>query len=118
VSPSSPRESIQLRVLIVTDYYPPFIGGAQIQSRLLARNLRDRGHEIVVATVAQRGLPSVEIDDGIPVHRLRHLRTVFQSRAQGTQSHHPPFPDPVTIPGLRRLIRRVRPDVVHSYGCI
>jgi glycosyltransferase involved in cell wall biosynthesis len=107
-----------MRILIATDYYPPFIGGAQIQTRLLARNLRARGHDVVVATVAQSGLPALEDDDGIAVYRLRHLRTAFQGSPFGMQSHHPPFPDPVAILPLRRLIRRYRPDVVHSYGWI
>ena len=39
------------------------------------------------------------------------------SRDPGRQ-HHPPFPDPVTTLGLRRLIRRWKPDLVHSYGWI
>jgi glycosyltransferase involved in cell wall biosynthesis len=107
-----------MRIVVATDYYPPFIGGAQIQSRLLARNLRDRGHHVIVVTVAQRGLPAVELDDGIAVYRLRHLRTTFRSRRQGIQSHHPPFPDPVTVVGLRRLVRKFAPDVVDSYGWI
>jgi len=107
-----------MRILIATDYYPPFIGGAQIQSRLLARGLRDRGHEVLVATVAQPGRTADEWDDGIPVRRLRHLRTAFHSRRQGVQSHHPPFADPVTVLGLRRVVRAFGPDVVHSYGWI
>jgi glycosyltransferase involved in cell wall biosynthesis len=106
-----------VRVLIATDYYPPFIGGAQIQSRVLAHNLRARGHEVVVATVSQRGLPALE-NDGVPVHRLRHLRSVFQGRRYGVQSHHVPFPDPLATILLRRLIRRFRPDVVDAYGWI
>jgi glycosyltransferase involved in cell wall biosynthesis len=107
-----------VRILIATDYYPPFIGGAQIQTQLLARSLRDRGHDVAVATVAQPGLPTLEDDNGIAVYRLRHVRNVFRARPNGMQSHHPPFPDPVAIVPLHRLIRRYQPDVVHSYGWI
>jgi glycosyltransferase involved in cell wall biosynthesis len=32
------------------------------------------------------------------------------------QRHQPPFPDPVTIAGLRRLISGFEPDVIHAYG--
>ncbi len=105
-----------MRVLLATDYYPPHIGGAHIQSRLIVRELRVRGHEVAVATTWQNASPAVEDDDGIPVHRLRQLRTLPLIARKRKQHHEPPFPDPVTVVGLRRLIARFQPDVVHSYG--
>jgi glycosyltransferase involved in cell wall biosynthesis len=107
-----------LRVLIATDYYAPSIGGGQIQSQLLARNLRDRGHEVVVATAWQNSLPAEEDDSGIAVYRLRQLRTLRWLARSRPLHHQPPFPDPVTIVGLRRLIRRFDPDLVHAYGWV
>jgi glycosyltransferase involved in cell wall biosynthesis len=108
-----------VRILLATDHYPPYIGGAQIQSQTLAGGLRDRGHEVVVATVWQNGMPTVQEDDnGIAVYGLRQLRTVPGVARTRRQHHQPPFPDPVTIIGLRRLVRRFKPDVVHSYGWI
>jgi glycosyltransferase involved in cell wall biosynthesis len=83
---------------------------------LIPRELVLRGHDVVVATVWQNGVAPVEDDDGIPVHRLRQLRTLPVLARTRRQHHQPPFPDPVTVVGLRRLIRRFRPDVVHSYG--
>lgn len=107
-----------MRVLLATDHYPPYIGGAQIQSRLLAAELRKRGHEVVVATVAQNGLPALEDDRGVPVHRLRQLRTLPGLMRARVEHHQPPFADPVTVFGLRRLLRDFEPDVVHAYGWI
>lgn len=105
-----------VRILLATDYYPPYIGGAQIQSRLLGHELRARGHEVVVATVWQNDLPKNEDDNGVPVHRLRQMRTLPFIARRRRQHHQPPFADPVTAFALRRLIRRFKPDVVHSYG--
>ena len=106
----------RMRVLLATDNYPPYIGGAQIQSRLIARELKERGHEVVVVTVWQNDIPATEDDDGVLVHRLRQLRTLPLVARKRRQHYQPPFPDPVTVAGLRRLIRRYRPDIVHSYG--
>jgi glycosyltransferase involved in cell wall biosynthesis len=105
------------RVLVATDHYPPLIGGAQIQSHMLARELRNRGHEVVVATLWQPGAPDFETLDGVEIHRLRELRSLSLFRPTGVQ-HHPPYPDPVTALALRRLIKSVEPDVVDSYGWI
>jgi glycosyltransferase involved in cell wall biosynthesis len=107
-----------VRVLLSTDHYPPYIGGAQIQSRLLALELHKRGHEVIVATVWQNNLRAVEDDRGVRVHRIRQMRTLPGLARVRRQHHQPPFPDPVTVLGLRRLIRRFKPDVVHSYGWI
>jgi glycosyltransferase involved in cell wall biosynthesis len=107
-----------VRILLSTDHYPPYIGGAQIQSRLIARELHKRGHEVVVATVWQNNLSAVEDDRGVRVHRIRQLRTLPGLARVQRQHHQPPFPDPVTALGLRRLIRQFKPDIVHSYGWI
>jgi glycosyltransferase involved in cell wall biosynthesis len=107
-----------VRILLASDYYPPFIGGAHRQTRLLARMLQRRGHDVSVATGWSPGLPRVE-DDGLAVHRVRQLRTVVPwILREGDQHHQPPFPDPVTVVELRRVLHRVRPEIVHAYGWI
>ena len=84
---------------------------------MLARELRNRGHEVVVATAWQPGAPDFETLDGVEIHRLRELRSLSLFRPTGVQ-HHPPYPDPVTAVALRRLIKSVGPEVVDSYGWI
>src|SRR4051812_45260312 len=72
-----------MRVLLASDDYPPYIGGAQIQTHLLATQLKARGHDVAVATVWQDDLPSYEDGDGVRLHRLRQLRTLpFVTRRQ------------------------------------
>ena len=106
-----------MRLLIATDYYPPFIGGAHRQSRLLALGMAARGHHVEVVTGWHKGFPSVELDEGITVHRVRQMRTAFRALVRDPgQRHQPPFPDPVTVLALRRVIASSRPDVIHVYG--
>lgn len=111
--------SDRLRILVASDYYPPFIGGGQRATQALARSLARAGHDVTVATIAQPRLPAREDDEGIAVHRLPHLHVVARRRWRARrQHHHPPFPDPLTSAALRRLLRRARPDVVYAYGWI
>lgn len=106
-----------MRILIVTDHYPPFIGGAHRQARLLALGMAERGHDVAVATPWHGSLPPLDWEEHVTVHRLRQLRTAVRSLIRTPeQRHQPPFPDPVTIAGLRRLIRGFEPDVIHAYG--
>jgi glycosyltransferase involved in cell wall biosynthesis len=106
----------RLRILIASDHYPPFVGGVQRQTRALALEFAERGHEVCVATVWQDDLAAVETKDGFPVHRLRQLRTLPVITGRPRRRHQPPFPDPVTVWQLRRLIARFEPDVIHSSG--
>lgn len=108
-----------MRLLFVSDHYPPFVGGAERQTYLLATRFAAAGHDVAVAVPWVKGLPTVEEDSGVTVHRVRQLRNVWSHLAPGDgYCHPPPYPDPVTAWALRRLVRRFRPDVVHSQGWI
>ncbi len=108
-----------LKILLISDHYPPFIGGAHRQTQLLGQELHRRGHAVSVATVWSGGLLEEEDDHGVHVFRLRQLRTAIRGLTRDrSQRHQPPFPDPITIVGLRRLIKRLQPDVIHAYGWI
>ena len=108
---------MSLRILLVSDHYPPYIGGAHRQTQLLGQELHRRGHVVSVVTVWQPGQPSEYDDNGVRVYRLRELRTVFPWLIKDLkQRHHPPYPDPITVWRLRRLITEFKPDVIHAYG--
>ncbi len=100
-----------MRVLVATDHYPPPIGGAQIQSRLLAHELRARGHDVIVATLSGK-------------RACRRSRTTRESLSTACAScehfpgsagsprrhHQPPFPDPADRSWqLRRTDRALPP---------
>jgi glycosyltransferase involved in cell wall biosynthesis len=106
-----------MRILIATDHFPPFIGGAHRQAQLIARAMVERGHEVAVATPWHGGLPLAEEDHGVAVHRVRQMRTALPAFVRDTkQRHQPPFPDPVTVAGLRKLIAGFEPEIIHAYG--
>lgn len=113
---------MNLRILLISDHYPPFIGGAHRQTQLLGQELHKRGHAVQVVTAWQPGLPDETNEHGVIVHRLRDLRTAAHklihrsTSPDGKQRHHPAYPDPVTIRGLRRIIHSFKPDVIHAYG--
>jgi glycosyltransferase involved in cell wall biosynthesis len=108
-----------LRILLVSDHYPPFIGGAHRQVQLLAQELTRRGHSVSVATVWHPNQPQEESVGGVQVFRIKQMRSGLPGALRDLRERHsPPFPDPVTVLGLWRLIRRFKPDVVHSNGWI
>jgi len=106
-------------VLIVTDEYPPVVGGAARHIALLADQPSRRGHSVVVATSWQPESGDRVEDGGVRVVHVRDLTSRMDWVSEDPQRHHPPpFPDPEAVPRLRRLIKEVEPDLVHSYGWV
>ncbi len=105
-----------MRILLASDHYPPFVGGAQRQTQVLASELAARGHEVTVATVWQDDLPASSTEGEVAVKRLRQLRTLPLLKGAARRRHQPPFADPVTVYELRRLLARFEPDMVHAAG--
>lgn len=106
-----------MRILQVTDFYPPVVGGLERHVQTLSRALTRRGHEVAVATLKIPGTREIERDGEVEVRRLsgwnRALTRLYQSRGR---PFHPTAPDPGVVRGLRGLIAEHRPDVIHARG--
>jgi len=101
---------------MVTDFYPPFVGGVEVLVSGVSQELATRGHDVAVATLAAPGLPSTELDGPVRVHRIRST-TQRAGRLFASQSRPwaPPAPDPGAVRALHAIVRRERPDVVHGH---
>lgn len=107
-----------LSILFACDFYPPFLGGAELQYQLVAQGLARRGHRIAVATTWREGLPEEETDAaGVRIYRLKGLTTriPFFFHDPAHRRTPPPAPDPALTLALRRIIAREQPDVVDAY---
>ena len=108
-----------MRILQLSDFYPPVIGGLERHVQGLSRELARRNHEVVVATMRSPGHPAVEYDGPVRVHRLAGAsRVLARFYEDPARPFHPTVPDPLVVRGLRRLLADFRPDVVHAHGWI
>ncbi len=106
-----------MRILMVTDFYPPIIGGMEIHVRNLSAELAARGHEMAVVTLQHAGLPEFEQDGQIRVYRIRGTaQRITKLFSDPGRQFAPPFPDPETMVALRRVIARERPQIVHAHN--
>lgn len=66
-----------MRILLVSEVYPPQSGGAGWSARSLALGLRDAGHEVRVLTSAS----GAQRDDGVQEIRISEPRSLWRRRA-------------------------------------
>jgi glycosyltransferase involved in cell wall biosynthesis len=105
-----------MRILMVSQFYAPVVGGQERAVENLSTALVRRGHDVALATLAQHGLPPFEVVGAVRVHRLHGL--LQRSRAlyrEPQRRHAAPAPDPETVLELRRVLARERPDVIHTH---
>ncbi|TCK25013.1 glycosyltransferase [Pseudonocardia endophytica] len=97
-----------LRILIAADTYPPDVNGAARFTERFASGLAGRGHDVHVVAPSSTGPASAPVPvDGRPsVHRLPSYRVPGQDRFRFTMPG-------IAAAGTERVLRDVRPDVVH-----
>jgi glycosyltransferase involved in cell wall biosynthesis len=106
-----------MRILMLTDLYPPFIGGSEQHVRNLSQGLSRRGHQVSVATMWHPPLPVYELENEVRVHRLKgsaHRIAAFATPSG--RPYAPTFPDPEVVGALRTVTARERPDIVHAHN--
>jgi glycosyltransferase involved in cell wall biosynthesis len=101
---------------MVTDYYPPFVGGVEIVVSTVSRELVRRGHDVAVATLRADGLPGTEVHEGVRVHRVGTTTARSPKLFKNpTRMWAPPAPDPEAVASLRRVVEVERPAIVHGH---
>jgi hypothetical protein len=60
-----------MKVLLLTQFYPPDIGGEERHVQALGNTLAARGHTVTVATQTLTGEPTVTDEGDVRVHRIR-----------------------------------------------
>ncbi|MGV8084346.1 MAG: glycosyltransferase family 4 protein [Coriobacteriia bacterium] len=106
----------RLRILLLTQFYPPVLGGVEVHVSALARWLAERGHDVAVATLAMPGLPEEEVADGVRIYRLRGTMQRISPLFTTERRHAAPVPDPETVLNLDRVMRTFAPDIVHAHN--
>src|SRR4051795_8064994 len=94
---SSWREmtGVTMRIMMLSNFYPPFLGGEEHNTRKLSIALAARGHDVSVATIQPKGLPHFEVEAEVRIHRfpvsIQRLRPLLVDK---DRPHLPPLPDP------------------------
>lgn len=106
-----------MRIMQLTDFYRPVVGGLEKHVETVSRELVALGHEVSVVTTRIGALPPYDELDGVRVHRVEGLSAALARFYENPRRpFHPTVPDPLLAYRLSELIGRERPDVVHSHS--
>lgn len=96
-----------MRIIIVTDLYPPVVGGVSTVTRQLAEDLISRGHQVWVAAPGYGGRNSYRIERKVRVFRFSSFEWPMN---EDIRIAYLPF-----LP-MRKFIKKVDPDVIHVHS--
>jgi glycosyltransferase involved in cell wall biosynthesis len=103
-----------MRILLVSDFYPPTPGGLEAHVRRLAEALARRRHS--VAVVSGTSQPHT-----LPADAPAYYAPTTFSRVPGLYANKglrypPPFPDPAFRQTVRQVAESWQPDIIHAHG--
>ena len=110
-----------MRLTFLNTLYPPYgAAGAETTLRLLATQMRDRGHDCNVVTLTPGWRAEAREIDGIPVYYVPLANVFWPHGASRTLPWRVAFQaieayNPVMKRRLARLLRRLSPDVVNFH---
>jgi glycosyltransferase involved in cell wall biosynthesis len=90
-----------MKIAILVDLFPPkWLGGTEIASYNIAKNLALRGHDVHVITWLDENLPKNSFQDGFHIHRVYGKKTRFFSQI-------------IFLINIFFCLKSIQPDIVH-----
>src|SRR5579863_5522008 len=96
-----------MRILIVTDLYPPNIGGVPTVTHGLAHSLANRGHQVWVVAPNHGSRDSHSLEHNVRVYRFSSFEWPTY---EGLRIPFLPF-----VP-IRNLLKKADPDIIHIHS--
>jgi len=108
-----------MNVLMLSDLYPPIVSGHAREVQLLSERLVKKNHGVTVCTIGSRSSPKFRIENGVKVYRLEGIFQKIPFLYKNPERrYHPPIADWLIVNQLRRIIRREKPEIIHTHGWI
>jgi glycosyltransferase involved in cell wall biosynthesis len=106
-----------MRILMLSQFYPPIVGGEERHVVTLSEALATRGHQVSVATLRLPADLEPAPRTGVKIHKLQGaLQRAGALFSDKDRPFAPPFPDPELTLGIRQAIERDKPDIVHAHN--
>ncbi|MGH2482442.1 MAG: glycosyltransferase, partial [Ktedonobacteraceae bacterium] len=96
-----------MRIMIVTDQYPPMVGGVPTVTRQLAIDFANRGHQVWVVAPSYGSRDSYRVEQKVRVYRFSSFE--WPTYKDLRIAYLPFMP-------IRKLLKKADPDVIHIHS--
>jgi len=104
---------------MLSDLYPPLLGGIERHVQSLSKGLSRRGLEVSICTIRQRQLARYEEEEGVKIYRLDgFFQRIPFLYDDPMRKWHPPARDWLIARKLSRIVKEEKPDIIHAHGWI
>lgn len=90
-----------MKILQISPYFYPHLGGVESHVLELSKKLQDRGHDVLVITTKLDGTKERDVYEGVDIRRVKPLTIQLST--------------PI-IPGIRKVIEEEKGDIIHSHS--
>lgn len=103
---------------MVSDMYPPAVGGMEKEIQLLSEGLTTtKNCEVIVCTIRQGSLPPFEETNHVKVYRLEgSFQRIPFLFTNPERKFYPPIEDRVITRKMEKILLEEKPDVVHTHN--
>lgn len=106
-----------MKILMISDFYPPFIGGMCNYVQTLSKNLVKKGHQVIVCSIGNKWLSNLVNNYGVKVIRFegffQSIPFLFKNL---NERYPPPIRDFCISRKLEKIIIDEKPDIIHAHG--
>ncbi len=108
-----------MKILMVSEFFPPVMGGLERHVAELSRALAEKGHKVKVLTIGWKGLQPYEKQDSLEIFRISGIFQRFGFLyGNKNRRFHPPMPDLVLAKKISSFVKDFWPDIIHCHGWI
>src|SRR5690554_6589070 len=97
-----------MKIVMITDTYPPNVNGAALATERLAHELAKRNHQVFIIAPSTSFKTQVVQQKNVTIYRLRSIPVLLERTQEFRVS-----PKPLHDKELRAIIKDVKPDIIH-----
>jgi len=102
---------------MVTDLYPPAIGGMERHVQLLVRGLSRTNNEVILCMFGSRQR-KLERQENTRSYSIEGAYQKLPFLYKSQEKSHPPIADPLLIKRIAEIVKLENPDIIHCHNWI